>query len=644
MTQVFEDLSEELNIAKQAFEHVFKKEAPIRAEEMTDHTTFVCDWCSENLPLENKDGTALDEFVRDMVADSVYKKAAPMIKKDPPPAEDILVFCDQGGFVNKVLQHAPEGRINSKKLITKPADMMTQEDVESLLSSKKWDLVIFGYSLDEPKSNNAKDVLEKNTEVMKFALILARAAYLKEGSVKRMCVLTHNTFSEEKEDCEKRGLSLVTHGTMFGYCNTARQELEIPIQYIDCEYLDEPEMLPFIASDVFRRQTFGMNSVRHCYPWPVKDGVAVKKATGRFVYRHKTSHQYEKNNAGFELPSEGVIIIAGGNGALGLVFGHWLLEKAKKQVAESGGVYKPKISIQFASRSMKLSDLNMPLWKKCQDAAAEVDCKVEQVKADMSSQEGVDNMIKAASPNLIGFIHSAGVLYDSMIPNQSWEKFKGCFEGKHWAAMYMHDAFERIPNPNFHFFWLFTSVSAYGNMGQLNYSSSNAFLDSLARWRRATGRPCVGMHWGAWGEVGMAATMDDAMRRRVMMGPMPYFTVAQGLRGMEGGLRTGLSEFSTYLVNPPMMFGMVQGDQSENANFSRNWYSEFVPHPAPHTFDSNYTYNIYRMYRYIQNPYHWGPQIVHDKFVKPNIEQAEGEEARPEITQQFGNWDFNFDD
>merc|ERR1712050_122964 len=106
MAQVFEDLTEELNIAKQAFDHVFKKEAPIRAEEMTEHTTFVAEWVGENLPLENADGTSLDEFVRDMVSDSVYKKAGPMPKKDPPPAEDILVFCDQDGYCNRLLQHA----------------------------------------------------------------------------------------------------------------------------------------------------------------------------------------------------------------------------------------------------------------------------------------------------------------------------------------------------------------------------------------------------------------------------------------------------------------------------------------------------------------------------------------------------------
>merc|ERR1712039_1096695 len=162
----------------------------------------------------------------------------------------------------------------------------------------------------------------------------------------------------------------------------------------------------------------------------------------------------------------------------------------------------------------------------------------------------------------------------------------------------MHDAFERIENPNFKFFWVFSSVSAYGNLGQLNYSSSNAFLDALARWRRATGRPCIAMHWGAWGEVGMAATMDDALRRRVMLGPMPYFTVAQGLQGMEAGLRTGLSAFTVYIMNPPMVFGMVTYDGNKKACYQRNFFQEICPHPYPSSYDETSTYNIYYMYKY----------------------------------------------
>ncbi|CAJ1345614.1 unnamed protein product [Effrenium voratum] len=114
--------------------------------------------------------------------------------------------------------------------------------------------------------------------------------------------------------------------------------------------------------------------------------------------------------------------------------------------------------------------------------------------------------------------------------------------------------------------------------------------------------------------------MDDVMRNRVMMGlgpyfvsgvkisawkgrPMPYFTVAQGLQGLEGGLRTGLPEFSVFIVNTPVMFGTIQGDQHISQRFFRNGSSEWLPTPMPSGFERENTYDIYRMYRYIFSPY-----------------------------------------
>merc|ERR1739848_639719 len=109
-------------------------------------------------------------------------------------------------------------------------------------------------------------------------------------------------------------------------------------------------------------------------------------------------------------------------------------------------------------------------------------------------------------------IHSAGVLQDSMLFNQSWEKFDTVFQSKSRAAMYMHYALEEHINPDLKFFWMFSSTAVYGNMGQSNYSSSNSYLDALARHRRAMGLPATAIQWGAWGDVGMAANLDQASK------------------------------------------------------------------------------------------------------------------------------------
>jgi len=625
----FQDLEPMLEHGKKAYDAIMKKHMPDAVAAMDGQCTFLWDWVREDLPLV-KEGDEMVELVRGMIGESCYQPLPPapkdqMIKFE---AENVLVFADQGGLCKKIVEKAPEGSVESTKYITKPPRLLTKEDIQSVLKNK-WDLIILGSPLDPPKGNTAAEVIAHQSAVDKFVFLLLQSMVLTEGCCKRIAVLTHDAFAGSEETHKQRGLSIVSGSTMFGMMCTGRLELEtIPVQHIDVEYIDSDDIVPFLSSEIWRMETFGVNMVRQCWPWPTRRGIRLEKPTGRYVYRQNVATSYEeKADKPFDVPEEGTIAISGGNGALGLVMGNWLLGRAEKQKATSGGSYQPKFSIQFLSRSAKISDINMPLWAKVQSKAAALGVNVSQGKVDMGSQKAVDQFISEVTPNLIGFIHSAGVLQDSMLPNQTWEKFEAVYDSKHRAALYLHDALERMSNPNLYFFWVFSSTSAYGNMGQANYSASNTCLDGLIRHRVAMGKPATAQHWGAWGEVGMAATMDDVMRNRVMMGPMPYFSVAQGLQGLEGGLRTGLPEFSVFIVNPPVMFGMCAGDESINQRYGRNAYSLWLPTPMPSAFTRWFTYDIYRMYRYIMAPYvpQEGPKtdcIYWMKFIEPSPTQA----------------------
>jgi hypothetical protein len=630
MTNPFQDLEPMLEHGKKAYESIMKKHIPEAVAAMDGHCTFVWDWVREDMPLV-KEGDELVELVRGMIGESCYQPVPPvdkelMLKMEP---ENVLVFADQGGLCKQIVEKAPEGVVASVKYITKPARLLAKEDIDSVLKTK-WDLIILGTPLDSPKGNSAADVIAHQSAVDKFTFLLLQQMVLTDGCCKRLAVLTHDAFADDAETHKQRGLSIVSGATIFGMIATARQELEgVPVQHIDIEYIDSDDIVPFVSSEIWRPETFGSNMVRQCWPWPTKRGIRLEKPTGRYVYRQNLSTSYEeKADKPWDLPAaDGVIAISGGNGALGLVMGNWLLGRIERQKAASGGSYQPKISIQFLSRSAKISDINMPLWAKVQSKAATLGVDVKQGKVDMGSQKAVDQFVGECTPNLLGFIHSAGVLQDSMLPNQTWEKFEAVYDSKHRAALYLHDALDRLSNPNLAFFWVFSSTSAYGNMGQVNYSASNSCLDGLIRHRVARGLPATAQHWGAWGEVGMAATMDDVMRNRVMMGPMPYFSVAQGLQGLEGGLRTGLPEFSVFIVNPPVMFGMVQGDEHPSMRYMRNGYSLWLPTPMPSQFSRWWAYDIYRMYRYIMAPY--VPQegtktdcIYWMKFIEPPLKQA----------------------
>jgi aryl carrier-like protein len=79
------------------------------------------------------------------------------------------------------------------------------------------------------------------------------------------------------------------------------------------------------------------------------------------------------------------------------------------------------------------------------------------------------------------------------------------------------------------FFVLFSSLSSvFGIGGQANYASANAFLDSLAYYRRSRGLPAVTVSWGFLGQVGWVARHDDIAQRLEAQG-VKSFTPNQAL-------------------------------------------------------------------------------------------------------------------
>uniref|UniRef100_A0A7S0FBX6 Ketoreductase domain-containing protein n=1 Tax=Pyrodinium bahamense TaxID=73915 RepID=A0A7S0FBX6_9DINO len=516
------------------------------------------DWFPEHLPIESASGISLGLYLEAMGNPLVTLSQWPPVDYTPPSKEDVLVFSDSYGYCKEILEQAPPGRIGIQNVQTKAADKYTEKDIKNLVGMHPWDLIIFAIGIDPPASNSVADIHKQQNAVVNLYLMILKKIGDDASRCKRFVVLTVDTFAEEPEIHEECGLGLITNCTLFGMTNTARQEVQCPIQYIDTEWALRTENSKYVASEIFRHWSFGHNTVR-----------ILNK--GRFVMRQVNSERYE-NKPDFQLPNDGIIAISGGNGALGLVMGLWILYKAKEQ----GG---KQFSIEFLSRSMKINDQNMPNWTEIERMAEEMGISVTQAKCDVSKQEAVEEYIREKTPNLSGFIHSAGILQDSMLYNQTWEKFDAVFEAKSRAALYLHDALERFENPGLEFFWMFSSTAVYGNMGQLNYSASNSFLDGLARHRRALGKVAMAPQWGAWGDVGMAANLDDASRRRMANSPMPYFSNEEGLSGLEAGLRSNLPYFSVYKINPPLMFGMIQPDDIPIQCYTRNFWSDIVPPP-----------------------------------------------------------------
>ena len=109
-----------------------------------------------------------------------------------------------------------------------------------------------------------------------------------------------------------------------------------------------------------------------------------------------------------------------------------------------------------------------------------------------------------------GVFHLAGRLDDSLILRQTRQQFANVLGPKVRGAWNLHQL--TADDPLDHFV-LFSSVSSvFGSTGQANHAAANAFLDGLAHYRRAQGRPALSINWGPWSEIGAAAARDVQSR------------------------------------------------------------------------------------------------------------------------------------
>lgn len=108
-----------------------------------------------------------------------------------------------------------------------------------------------------------------------------------------------------------------------------------------------------------------------------------------------------------------------------------------------------------------------------------------------------------------GIFNLAVLLRDSILENQTEEKFIECFAPKVLATRYL-DELSRMLCAKLQYFVVFSSASCgRGNAGQTNYGMANAIMERIIEKRVRDGLPGKAIQWGAVGEVGLVAQMAE---------------------------------------------------------------------------------------------------------------------------------------
>ncbi len=189
-------------------------------------------------------------------------------------------------------------------------------------------------------------------------------------------------------------------------------------------------------------------------------------------------------------------LITGGLSGLGLLVAQWMVERGACHLALMGRS-APTDEAQATLRALETSGANILV-----------------ARGDVSQYEDVAHVlaeIEANMPPLRGVIHSAGALDDGVLLSQTWPRFETALKAKVYGTWHLHTQTRHLP---LDFFVMFSSgASLLGSPGQSNHAAANAFMDTLAYYRWASGLPSVAINWGAWAAVGAAAkrNLDDVL-------------------------------------------------------------------------------------------------------------------------------------
>lgn len=241
---------------------------------------------------------------------------------------------------------------------------------------------------------------------------------------------------------------------------------------------------------------------------PADEEVVAWRARERFVARPHTLPLPARDGADVLLREDGVFLITGGLGGLGLVVARYLARARGPRLALLGR--SPLPDRQSWDARLQTHGERDPVSRRIR-AVRELEAlgaEVLVVPADVTDAESVRDALGRVRERfgaLHGVVHAAGVLDDEPIALKTPEAAARVLAPKVQGALALDAALGDAP---LDFFWLYSSVSATAGLpGQIDYTAANAFLDAFARHRSARGKPTLSIAWGPWQEAGMAAEL-----------------------------------------------------------------------------------------------------------------------------------------
>ena len=256
-----------------------------------------------------------------------------------------------------------------------------------------------------------------------------------------------------------------------------------------------------------------------------------------------------QNEQALPLRHNGVYLITGGLGGLGLIFAEYLAKSYQARLILVGR------SAPNAAQREKLEALGS---------------EVLVLQADVAKPEDTERVVREARARfseLHGVIHAAGVTRDAFILRKTKEEMEAVLASKVRGTINLDLATRDL---SLDFFVLFSSVAGVmGNVGQCDYAFASRFQDAYAEHRETLRRGrSLSIDWPLWEEGGMRIPPGDValLEKRTGMRPLP---TADGIRCFEDFLRSDAVQGVAVYGVPARMAALIESRKAVEDRPSR---------------------------------------------------------------------------
>ncbi|EFN69129.1 Fatty acid synthase [Camponotus floridanus] len=199
-------------------------------------------------------------------------------------------------------------------------------------------------------------------------------------------------------------------------------------------------------------------------------------------------------------------IVLGGLGGFGLELIYWLILRGAKNLVLTSrtgiknGYQQSRITL-WQSHGVNVQIITAANTSKYEDCKSILQFAEEQGPVD-------------------AIFNLAVVLKDNIFKNQSPQSFEDSFMSKARTTKRM-DELSRTICPHLRHFVVFSSVSCgRGNAGQTNYGMASSVMERICEKRMSEGLHGLAIQWGAIGDVGLVADMQEDDKELVISGTL----------------------------------------------------------------------------------------------------------------------------